>query len=291
MKRENWRVKLKEVTKKRIENDQKILNYSERNFSEVKKRTEQHSITPVTLISKSMNERDLIRIYGTSVKNKKINVIISAFDCVDYIEECLNSINNQTYKCNKIFLGIDGCEKTLQKVKEIRNQYSNLNVYYAENNEGPYLMFNSLIELIPDDEYIQIFGADDVMNPNMLEEMSKYDIPVISRNDGILFIKKELFKKIGGFRDWKCAADSDSIHRLKLVINVIRAPKYFFARQHNKQLTKQTATNFNSELRKIYNKISEENRNSQNPVIYITPVLNTINKIENETSNNSTIKI
>jgi glycosyltransferase involved in cell wall biosynthesis len=231
-----------------------------------------------------MNERDLSRIYGTSAERKKINVIISAFDCVEYIEECLNSVNNQTHKSKKIFLGIDGCEKTLQKVKEIRHQYSNLETYYAENNEGPYTMFNALIELVPDDEYIQIFGADDVMYPNMLEEMSKYDLPTVSRNDGVLFIKKEIFKKVGGFRDWKCGADSDILYRLKLATNnnVIRAARYFFIRQHPKQLTKRIETNFSSETRKNYMKIMEDNKKSQNPVIYITSVCNIINKVENE---------
>ena len=54
------------------------------------------------------------------------------------------------------------------------------------------------------------------MYPNMLEEMSKYNLPAVSLNDGVLFIKKEIFKRVGGFRDWKCGADSDILYRLKL---------------------------------------------------------------------------
>ena len=122
------------------------------------------------------------------------------------------------------------------------------------------------------------------MYPNMLEEMSKYNLPAVSRNDGVLFIKKEIFKRVGGFRDWKCGADSDILYRLKLSTNsnVIRAARYFFIRQHPKQLTKRVETNFSSETRKNYMKIMEDNKKLQNPVIYITPVFNLINKIENE---------
>jgi glycosyltransferase involved in cell wall biosynthesis len=218
-------------------------------------------------------------------QNKKINVIISAYEAQDFIEECLDSIEAQTYKASKILLGIDGCKKTLQKAKEIRYKYSNLEIYYAKENEGTYIMSNTLAKFIPEDEYIQRFDADDVMDPNMLEKMSKSNnIAAISMHDGVLFVKKSLFTKVGGYRDWRCAADSDMIFRLTSIMNkdVERKPKLYFYREHDKQLTKMLNTNFDSDLRKKYIKIFENNKKSKNPDIYIEPVYNnSIKKIYN----------
>lgn len=277
------RVDIKKVIKKRIEND--IKNRKEKSLNH--RIMDEFSIIkpiPVALSLSKNKMRAMERTVGSVIINKeekKINVIISAYRAVDFIEECLNSIENQTVKCNKILLGIDGCEDTLNKVVEIGDRYSNLEVYFSVKNKGPYQMFNALINLVPDDEYFQIFGADDVMNLNMLEEMSKFDKPIVSRNDGVLFIKKDVFNKIGGFRGWRCAADSDMLFRLGKVLNtkILRAPQYFFRRVHDGQLTKASKTNHRSKLRKQYVKIFEENKNSPTPDIFIEPICSKIIKI------------
>jgi len=236
-------------------------------------------------IDKIANEYEKIEKntqYITS-EHKKINVIISAYKCAEFIEECLDSVQNQTYKANKIFLGIDGCKETLEKVKQIRHKYSNLELYNSTENNGPYMMFNALLAHVPDNEYIQIFGADDKMNPNMLQKMSKNDIWAISNNDGVLFAKKEIFKLVGGFRDWRCGADSDILFRIRYATKIVKnsEPQYFFRREHSKQLTKNPQTNLTSILRAKYIKIFEENKNSKNPIIYIEPICSKIQKIYN----------
>lgn len=211
---------------------------------------------------------------------KKINVIISAYDCDEFIEECLDSVKNQTYTNIRILLGIDGCEKTLKKVKEIRGKYPNLDVYYSIENNGPYKMFNTLLQFVPNNEYVQIFGADDKMNPDMLQEVSKYEIAVVF-HDGVLFSRKDIINRVGGFRNWRCAADSDILFRLEHLIDqeIPRLPVLFFRREHDKQLTRASNTNFNSELRKSYIKIFEDNKKSTNPDIYIQPIYNSVEKI------------
>lgn len=270
------RVDIKKVVKKRIEND--IKNRKEKSLNRrIMDEFSQIKPIPVSLSLSKNKARAMERTVGVInvvTEVKKINVIISAYQAVDFIEECLDSIQNQTYKCEKILLGVDGCEDTLNKILEIGNKYSNLEVYFSEKNKGPYQMFNSLIDLVPDDEYFQIFGADDVMNINMLEEMSKFDIPIVSRNDGVLFIKKEIFKRIGGFRGWKCAADSDAIFRLGKSLNtkIARAPQHFFRRIHDMQLTKLSRTNYKSKLRKKYISIFEANKNSSTPEIFVEPI-------------------
>lgn len=273
---------IKKIIKKRIEYRQsKLVPIKKRNVQmNNRDRLRNNYDENVQLIDVELTNRNEIRtgVKEVLIKNKKVNVIISAFDCAEYIEECLDSISLQTYKCKKILLGIDGCKKTLQKIQEIRQKYVNLEVYYSEENNGPYQMFNALMMLVPDDEYIQRFDADDVMNPNMLENMVKNDTPAISRHHGMLFFNKKIINGVGGFRDWKCAADSDIIMRLNFLpnIKVKILPKYFFRREHEKQLTVREETNRSSVLRKNYETIIENNGKSENPIIYITPTCSVI---------------
>ena len=289
-KQEHYITKRTKQTKKRIEIKQNS-KMSVRNKLRASTKPLKKSF-PVDSKSRNKLRRGIQLPVENYIKNKKINVVISAYDCVDFIEECLISVNIQTYKPTRILLGIDGCNKTLKKVKEIQNKFSNLDVYYAKKNQGPYKMFNSLISLINDDEYIQIFGADDVMDEDMLENMMKSDSPAVSRNDGILFIKKEIFNKVGGFRSWRCAADSEIISRLKLAkINVVRLPKYFFLRLHDKQLTRAVSTNLNSNLRKKYINIIINNNKSINPKIVIKQQKNKIKKIVIKQQKNKIKKI
>lgn len=53
---------------------------------------------------------------------KGISIILTAWQTQKFIEESLDSIEQQTYFANfndyEILLGIDGCEKTLEKVKK-----------------------------------------------------------------------------------------------------------------------------------------------------------------------------
>jgi len=211
---------------------------------------------------------------------KKINVVISAYNCAEYIEQCLDSALSQTYAYHKILLAVDGCLKTLEKVNSIAGNYRNIEVYYAPENTGPYMVYNSLIALIPDDEYFVIFGADDVMYPNMLECLAVNDVAKICKHDGVLFIKKSEFAKIGGFRPWRCAADSDAVFRMRKLYAVHRTPIYFTLRKHDKQLTTCSSTNLNSNLRLSYIKITDENMKSENPVIYIKPECNPIRRVD-----------
>lgn len=195
-----------------------------------------------------------------------IYVIISAFKAEEFIEECLNSVKNQSVKC-QIILGIDGCNDTLLKVKEIKNNYTNLRVYVTPTNVGVYVMFNSLLDFVQEDDYVQFFGADDVMNNDMLEKMSSYEV-AYSRHVGTLFVKKSIITKVGGFREWRIFGDRDIVERIKLIgYKVELLPLLFFRREHPNQLTKLPETCEGSELREFYKKIVKENK-----IAYVEPI-------------------
>lgn len=210
---------------------------------------------------------------------KNINVIVSIYNGAEYIEECLDSIQAQTFKPKRILLGVDGCKDSMNRINEIRHKYDNLYVYYSQDNNGVYHMFNALIDLVPDNEWIQFFGADDIMEVNMLEKMQENDRYAISKHVGVLFIKKSHLKLVGGFRDWRCAADADMIMRLRLTLKYkeISMPILFKRRIHDKQLTKIYPND--SGLRKQYIEITNINYTSDNPITYITPIKSKIEAV------------
>lgn len=192
----------------------------------------------------------------------KVSVIISVYNAPEYIEECLDSVNNQThFKDNdyEILLGIDNCQDTLNKVLEIKHKYKNLNIWWFEENLGPYIVFNTLIKLATGD-VISIFGADDVMkndfisyNLSLLEKNTFVVSKGISFNnkipikegggnnpDGVVLFYKDDFMKLKGFTDWRCGADTDLIRRFLLIKHKRISAKNvtYYRRIHKKQLTR-----------------------------------------------------
>lgn len=211
-----------------------------------------------------------------------ISIIISAYDAQNFIEECLDSIENQTYFKNnnqyEILIGIDGCEKTLIKLNSIKYKYRNLHIYEMAKNCGPYLTFNTLLNLVKYENLI-IFGADDIMMPEMVNEIilhkNQSDIlrigfnsfninhlnekqinPNIIAADGVIFTTIKIINEIaGGFMPWRCAADSELLARLKHKVTQSSLLKPCFLRRiHDKSLTQAKESNFSSNLRTEYAK-------------------------------------
>lgn len=215
-------------------------------------------------------------------RSKKDNtvVIISAFKAHNFIESCIKSVFDQENWEGELLLGIDNCPDTLDVVKSIMSNYPRLSVYNSDLNTGPYMVYNFLLTKIRSDEKFLIFGADDVMDKNMISILSRDDSPKICKHDGILYIRKDVFNIIGNFRPWRCSGDTDSLSRLKRSgIHMIRTPIYFKQNSHPDQLTKASETNFNSPMRQRYWKEIENNMKSRRPVLYKLSESNQMYKI------------
>jgi len=237
----------------------------------------------------------------------EISILITAYNVTNYIEECLDSVHNQTYFKDsnyEILLGIDGCIKTLGKVKSIKDKYKNLKVLYMPENKGTYITTNTLLYEAKG-EYILRFDSDDLMKPEMVESMIRelkelkekqaiWMTPrfseflnkieessgILSGADGVILVNRELLiKEFGGWSPWICGADSDLIHRFW------RAKKggyktsevLFYRRVHPTQLTRDSKTNFYSPIRKNVMKMLQENK--INNIIYVSPVVNEFKEI------------
>jgi glycosyltransferase involved in cell wall biosynthesis len=210
---------------------------------------------------------------------KPISIIITAHQTHDYIEECLDSIENQTYFKDynnyEILVGVDDCHVTLKKLINIRPHYRNLRIFMMDSNMGTYVTSNTLINIAKFDNIIR-FDSDDVMMPDMVKEIAEksndcdllrfscYNFTT-SINDkidekdkfkypeGVVFYRKKVFNMAGGYRGWKCEADTEFLKRVQNFIRVKETGTYLFYRRiHNNSLTKRKETSLNSDLRNSY---------------------------------------
>jgi len=211
------------------------------------------------------------------VPNIPISIIITAYKTKDYIEECLDSIEKQTYFIDndnfEILVGIDNCEETLNKLIEIRHKYRNLRIFMMSENKGTYVTSNTLLSLVKYQNIIR-FDSDDIMLLEMIEIISyyiqEYDLIKFGYKDflsikeniidgkfhyphGVVLYKKTIFERFGGYMNWKCAADTEFLVRIgnKCKIKEINQ-RLFLRRQHSQSLTKRADTRHGSELRNLY---------------------------------------
>lgn len=213
-----------------------------------------------------------------------ISVIIPTFDNIEFIDETLESIYNSGKDFDyEILIGIDGCKKSLDYLKN-KSYPSNTKIYYFSKNKGPYLIKNTLSTLAKYDNLL-FFDSDDVMGENMigycLNSLNRYqcvkprlrnfrivDGKTINEEnrknwgEGVFAIHKKIFDYYNGFEGWLVAADSDFMGRLyKNNISVELTQEILVLRRlHNKGLTSRPDTGLRSSLRSKYAFISKSKK-------------------------------
>ncbi|MFJ8530184.1 glycosyltransferase family 2 protein [Bacillus sp. NPDC094106] len=101
-----------------------------------------------------------------------ISVITAVYNDEDYLQECIDSILNQTYKDFEYIIVNDGStDSTSQILDTIADP--RVRVVHLEKNQGVSFARNVAIGLAKGD-WIAIQDADDISLPNRLEEQIKY---------------------------------------------------------------------------------------------------------------------
>jgi len=202
-----------------------------------------------------------------------ISVCITAYKSQDFIEECLDSVAEQTwFKTHnnwEVIVGIDGCERTLLKMKEIMHKYKNLRVLMMDSNKGTYVTSNTIIKEAKYD-WILRFDSDDKMRPytisSIMENATQYNFirfgfenfgnckieKPYGMSYGVVLFEKSVFCELGGYRDWRCGGDADFMRRIRYTdCKLYEDQRILFDRRiHENSLTQDKKTNFDSELRK-----------------------------------------
>jgi glycosyltransferase involved in cell wall biosynthesis len=300
---------VKKIIKKRIELQQTKMGIRDKiRISRTPPRP-----MPVDLVSRSEIRSNIVVIGKKTLplpeERKPISIIITAYKSEEFIEETLDSIENQTYFINndnfEVLIGVDACEETLKKIQKIRNKYRNISVIMMNNNVGTYVTTNTLLDLVKYNNILR-FDSDDIMLPKMIEEISFYiskcnvirikcgDFIVINNKKkysgferiaaGVIFYKKNFFLKLGGYQPWVCAADSELIKRMGKNFVISNINEVLFDRRvHDNNLSNTKKTGINSELRKAYHKIIGEIKLGDE--IYVKKITGTYKIIESENNN------
>lgn len=105
--------------------------------------------------------------------NRHISVIIPCYNVENYLEKCIESILNQTYKNLEIIL-VDDCstDNTWNIIKEYSKKYSNITSIKNKENSGAGFSRNQAISKAKND-IISFIDSDDYLEDNYYEEMIK----------------------------------------------------------------------------------------------------------------------
>ena len=234
-------------------------------------------------------------------KEPGLTIFITAYKSHKWIEECLNSIYNQSWFKNndnwEVLIGVDGCYDTLNVLKKIKNNYKNIRIFMMNSNRGTYVTSNTLMELGKYQYYLR-FDSDDIMKPTMVEtlmnnskgyDMIRFKFTGFKKNinenikiswysHGILFFDSKILSRLGGYDNVLCGADTYFIKRAQRIYNVKLLNQVLsYVRKHNDSLTKNKKTGGGSIIRRNAIQLMEQNYKTKN---YIQRVTNTYTEIE-----------
>lgn len=100
-----------------------------------------------------------------------ITVIVPCYNIEKYIERCIESIENQTYKQIEIIVVDDGSkDKTVEILNKLKAQYSNISIYQNDKNRGAAYARNFAIKKSKG-KYIGFVDSDDYISENYYEKL------------------------------------------------------------------------------------------------------------------------
>ncbi len=159
----------------------------------------------------------------------KVSVIIATYNTALYIEECLDSIFNQTLKEIEVILIDDGStDNTDEIIKQYKREHNNLITYYQEN-QGAGIARNYGITLTHG-EYMFFMDPDDKLPYNDCLEIL-YDT---AKEKGVLICGGNILTLNGNKRgNSYVAGDGDLAHSKN---RMIRTKDFFFLYGHTRYL-------------------------------------------------------
>lgn len=214
--------------------DEKSNNPEISEKSEVEKKKIQNK----SISSQSSIETVKINKISQKLKEPKISIIVPVYNVENYIEECINSLINQTYKNIEIMI-INDCstDSTGQIISQLGDKYPNLiKIYNNRKNVGTYISINIGIKLT-NGKYITIIGGDDIFTPEkiitqvqILEKNEKYvacycnyeryhwetgKILITNYGESTIMFRRKVIYEIGYYDSVRFGADTEFKDRIK----------------------------------------------------------------------------
>lgn len=227
---------------------------------------------------------------------KIVSILITAYKAERWLEDCLQSVRAQSLPAGvkaEILLGIDGCEASFSAARRL--MAADMKIVYFAANSGPYVSFNRLLHFASGD-WICRFDADDVMGQGFLwEQLERLGrganmtatwsvfadehlrpTSIVLAHDhyrpangehrygaeGCFVAERSVWDRVGGFRPWRCGADTDFRDRVVASgLNICVVEKFLYHRRvHRNSLTAHPSTNFKSQIRQRYIELLDQYR-------------------------------
>lgn len=170
------------------------------------------------------------------MENKKVSIIVPVYNVEKYLEECLESLKNQTYTNLEIILCDDESpDRCPQICEEYAKQDARFKVLHKKNG-GAASARNAGLEVATGD-YIGFVDSDDIVKEEYIDCLVKSiedynaDIAVcsfydmyISREDAVKMEKEGIYSTEQYLErflwDWKCGLIWNKLFRIELVQNI-----------------------------------------------------------------------
>lgn len=103
-----------------------------------------------------------------------VSIIVITHNFENYVEECLKSISNQTYKKTEIIVVDDkSTDDTFKVIQTYQEKNPQVKIFQNEKNVGKAKSVNFALEKAKGD-LIVIFDGDDIMPPERIEKQVKF---------------------------------------------------------------------------------------------------------------------
>ena len=104
---------------------------------------------------------------------KMISIIVPVYNVENYLEECLDSIKNQTYRDIEVILVNDGSTDGSKGICERYCEQDSLFKLINQENQGQSVARNNGVDASTG-EFITFVDSDDVVKKDMLQQLMKY---------------------------------------------------------------------------------------------------------------------
>ena len=146
-----------------------------------------------------------------------ISVIIPVYNVENYLEECLNSVQHQTYTNIEVLLVDDGSTDNSKQICERYCQEDSRFYLISQTNQGQSVARNRGV-VASTGEFIAFVDSDDIILPNYLETLMQYmaaDVDIVESKFTVH--KKDFF--IDNFEKRTVLFEGNSIEAVKAVSN------------------------------------------------------------------------
>jgi len=115
----------------------------------------------------------LLSIFTLCLETEKVSIILPIYNVEPYIEQCLDSIINQTYKNLEIICVNDcGNDNSIKIVEKYKEKDERIHIIYNEENKGQAISRNEGVKYSTGN-FIFFLDSDDYLNLDIIEILVK----------------------------------------------------------------------------------------------------------------------